>query len=177
MTKAEKINIAIGIGQLLVAVLLFLGFDRKSMPDFSTLRTWTVLLLNLGGWVFIAYAVYLGRKTARQLKETKIELDAQSKETAEFKKESAAFKREIDEMYADVILDWLQHNHPAIFPTSFVAERMQLNLEKVTRGLKILENEFKVVQDHGARGWSYNPMASVALICQYRRLVPVKISN
>jgi hypothetical protein len=48
-------------------------------------------------------------------------------------------------MYADVILDWLQHNHPAIFPASFVAERMQLNLEKVVRGLKILEIEFKVV--------------------------------
>ncbi len=177
MIKAEKINIAIGVGQLLVGILLFLGFDRKSMPDFSTLRTWIVLLLNLGGWVFIAYAIYLGRKTARQLKETKIELDAQRKETAEFKKEAADFKREIDEMYADIVLDWLQHNHPAIFPASYIAEKMQLNLEKVVRGLKILETEFKTVQDNGARGWSYNPMASVALICQYRRLVPVKISN
>jgi hypothetical protein len=59
MTKAEKINIAIGAGQLLVALLIFLGFDRKSMPDVLTVRAGIVLLLIAGGWAFSLYALYL----------------------------------------------------------------------------------------------------------------------
>jgi hypothetical protein len=42
-----------------LALLVFLGLDRKSMPDVLTLRAWIVLLLILGGWVFSLYAVYL----------------------------------------------------------------------------------------------------------------------
>lgn len=82
-------------------------------------------------------------------------------------------QRELEEMYADIVLDWLQQNHPMVFPASHVAEKMHYPEYKVVKGLKMLEREFKgVVKDNGASGWSYNPIASAHLFCALRRLPP-----
>jgi hypothetical protein len=82
------------------------------------------------------------------------------------------YKRELEEMYADVVLDWLKNNHPAIFTAAHVAQRMDFDVGRVTKGLKMLEKEFGVVHDNGARGWSFEMMISIPLISSLRRLVP-----
>jgi hypothetical protein len=83
-------------------------------------------------------------------------------------------RREAAEMYADIVLDWLKLNHPMIFTVPHVAEKMQYDEGKIVQGLEILEKEFKVVQNNGPRGWIYHPMLAIPLICQVRRLIPVK---
>jgi len=58
MTKAEKMTIAIGAGQLLIAFLAILGFGRKLPPSGLTLQMGIVFILIAGGWVCSLYAVY-----------------------------------------------------------------------------------------------------------------------
>jgi hypothetical protein len=85
-------------------------------------------------------------------------------------------KREADEMYSDVILDWFKNTSstPAFFPSALVAEEMKLDHEKVLRGLEVLEKTLKVVRNDGAQGWFYNPIAAMRFDCGMRRLVPVR---
>jgi len=82
-------------------------------------------------------------------------------------------QRELEEMYADIVLDWLKEKMPRIFTTAHVAEKMNYPEYKVTKGLKMLEKEFPgVVKDNGAAGWFYDPVASISLFCGLRRLPP-----
>lgn len=89
-----------------------------------------------------------------------------------------ANKREADEMYADIILDWFKRSTPtpACFPSNFVAEKLNLDHQKVLRGLAVLEKDLKVMRNDGALGWVYNPVAAIRLTCTLHRLIP-KISN
>jgi len=84
-----------------------------------------------------------------------------------------AYKREVDEVYADVVLDYLKQHHPARFPATTLADLMKYDVEKVVRGLKVLEMEFKVVGDEGAAGWffDYQRMLSLGLYSNLRRLL------
>jgi hypothetical protein len=83
-------------------------------------------------------------------------------------------KRELEEIYADVVLDWLLTHHPKTFPAAEVARLMKYDEYKVIRGLKMLEKEFKVVRDDGAAGWFFDIEKAfrLGLICNLSRLIP-----
>jgi len=74
MTKAEKMTIAIGAGQLLIAFLAILGFGRKLPPSGLTLQMGIVFILIAGGWVCSLYAVYssLSRPVVPMAKNSRI---------------------------------------------------------------------------------------------------------
>lgn|SRR5437667_2544746 len=71
MTKTEIINIAIGAGQLLIALLILLGIDKKivsaKLAERMAPRSWLIILLIIGGWAFTGYAISLARTRAGQL--------------------------------------------------------------------------------------------------------------
>jgi hypothetical protein len=82
-------------------------------------------------------------------------------------------QRELEEMYADIVLDWLKQHNPKIFSVSHLAEKMNYPEYKVQKGLKMLEKEFKgLVKDNGTAGWFYDPVVSMPLFCGLRRLPP-----
>jgi hypothetical protein len=91
-------------------------------------------------------------------------------------KKAESFKQEMDEMYADLVLDWFKNTSstPAFFPSQFVAEKLSLDHEKVLRGVEVLEKELKVMRNDGPAGWFYNPIAAMRFTCGVRRLIPVK---
>lgn len=79
-------------------------------------------------------------------------------------------QRELDEMYADVVLDCLKQKKVMIFTSQHVAKWLDWPLERVQRGLKMLEKEFGVVKDNGARGWTFDLTVSIPLYCHLRKL-------
>lgn len=85
-------------------------------------------------------------------------------------------KREADEMYSNIVLDYLQQHHPMSFPASAIASSMDYDLQKVERGLKVLEG-IGVTRDDGALGWFYNPAVSIRLYPDLRKLATPKNSN
>jgi hypothetical protein len=89
-----------------------------------------------------------------------------------------SFRREADEVYADVILDWLQQScpTPAVFPTDYLCKKLQYDRGKVESGLKILVTEFKVIKNNGPSGWAYNPVAAMILRPNLRKLTAEKRS-
>jgi hypothetical protein len=86
---------------------------------------------------------------------------------------AVSYKREADDVYADVILDWLKGScpTPAFFPAQFLADKLKWDIDKVLRGLTILEKELKVVKNDGHAGWSYNPAAAFRFQCNLRKLI------
>jgi hypothetical protein len=85
---------------------------------------------------------------------------------------AAAYKQEADEMYSDAILDWLKQNHPMRFTAQYLADLLKWDVQKVDRGLKILEKEFSVVRNEATLGWTYDPRVGLLLDCGLRRLIP-----
>jgi hypothetical protein len=82
-------------------------------------------------------------------------------------------KREIDEVYTDVVLDWLLQHHIKTFPAQALADQMQYPVEKVLCGLRILEKEFQLVRDDGAIGWYFDAERAIkrGMSSKLRRLV------
>jgi hypothetical protein len=144
---AGTASILINVVQLLI---LRLVADPKRL---STIFFWLLLSITVASFYFAAFLAW--RDEYRRAESLKCEIDA---------------------MYADVILDWLQQScpTPAFFPAQFLADKLKYDVEKVVRGLKVLEKEFKAVRDDGPSGWSYNPVASIRLQCNLRRLVTQK---
>jgi hypothetical protein len=84
---------------------------------------------------------------------------------------AAEYKGEVDDLYADLVLDWLKQHNPAQFNPDYVAKDMKWDQGKVVRGLKTLERTYKgLVRNDGPYGWIYDPMQSIRLNCQYRKL-------
>lgn len=85
-----------------------------------------------------------------------------------------AYKREVDEIYADVVLDFLMQHHLKTFPIEALANMMRYDVRKVLRGLRVLEEEFQVVRDEGAIGWTFDAERTFSrgMYCNLRRLVP-----
>jgi hypothetical protein len=87
-----------------------------------------------------------------------------------------AHRDEANEMYADMVLYHLRQTFGSlgIFSDAAVAKAMDFDLDKVQRGLGLLETKCKVVGNNGARGKVYIPSMSADLTCQIRRLIPSK---
>jgi hypothetical protein len=82
-------------------------------------------------------------------------------------------KREAEELYAQVILDWFKMRSstvPASFPSTFVAEEMKMAHDKVVRGLAILE-QWKLMRNDGVLGWAYDATAGFRVDSQFRRII------
>jgi hypothetical protein len=84
------------------------------------------------------------------------------------------YKTEAAELYAQVILDWFKMRSsstvPASFPSTFVADEMRLDHDKVVRGLTILE-QWKFMRNDGVLGWAYDATAGFRVDSQFRRII------
>ena len=59
MTNAEKVSNALSLGQFLIAFLILIGFNVKSMTITPLSHSWIILLLIVGGWACTLYAASL----------------------------------------------------------------------------------------------------------------------
>jgi hypothetical protein len=84
------------------------------------------------------------------------------------------YKSEADQIYSNLILDWFQQQTsdktPQFFPLKFLSDALNLDLEKVQRGLNIL-SDGGVVRDDGMLGWVYDAQRSHRLKPGFRRLL------
>jgi predicted aminopeptidase len=80
------------------------------------------------------------------------------------------YRSEGDEIYADVILDWIRQNlHGKGFLTEpLLSERLNLPHDKISRGVSVLER--LEVLEKSPTGWTYTPRLN-HLSSGYRRMV------
>ena len=85
-------------------------------------------------------------------------------------RESLTFKKEADEVYADVVLDWIKSNRPARFTADYIGRQLKLPEDRILRGLLFLRALGLVKQELTGQ-WSYDQMAGASILSGYKRIV------
>ncbi|HXM20360.1 MAG TPA: hypothetical protein VN948_03735 [Terriglobales bacterium] len=145
------------------------------MASFSEFVSWLRLVwkhwqVNLTGGVIIA-ALFLWQITGKTVLASVYLIIASMTFIAstffvwrDGHKRAVESENESSEIYADVILFWLKENcHTACsFTTDALVESLDLSHDKISRGLDLLEDKWKVIeQDH--LGWRYSAASSTRL--------------
>jgi uncharacterized membrane protein len=76
----------------------------------------------------------------------------------------------LDEVYADCVFAWLKENirGKGFFRSQVIAERLDLGVEDVIRGLELLRDKYDVVQGAAATQWRFEPEKAILLDPRFR---------